>query len=635
MVAFIADASRLDRVSRAAAAETRAQLGRHNGGKEMPTTFTLIDLAGSIALLLLGTQMAQTGMQRAFAVGLEPFLLRSRDRCHAFLAGMGVTAVLQSSTATGSMAAGLATRSADLVPALAVLLGANIGATLVVQVLLFDFAAVSPALILVGVLMFRKTSNTRAHDLGRAFIGLGLMLLALHELLDLMTDYEDAPSLRMMLGAATAVPLVDVMLAASLTWAGGANLAAVLLIASLGAKNVVPPDTAFALVLGANLGTAIKPVLDCTCAQDAIANRLPIGNLLIVMTGVVLALAALGPIGRFMVTIEPDNGRVVADFHTLFNGVVAIVFLPLLVPYANFLGRLIPALIKVAGPSVWLDGDPGRIAVQRESYDRAIPSGLRLKGDPAELLVSAGPGPAVCTRVHSGEGRQRNDAAGGDESNGYAPLGSLDKGRSANLPDKAIGSIWLTLEDLRIVRYVEPVAGERQSVLVTCVQGMARLDEGYLCVRGDPCTKGRKVSVTFIRRDVEDKDYQGLREWQDTLGITFSDVPVGTARLGYNPADDEMQEPGQWWAVLHVAASGMHGLVEGIEGAQLTEVRLALTLKNLYSFRPDIGDGRNDACLFLGRDCRKTSDLPEVATGYVTHLTFDLARIKLGAPDDR
>jgi phosphate:Na+ symporter len=228
----------------------------------MITTVTLIDLAGSIALLLLGTQMVQTGMQRAFGAGLRSLLGRTlRGRLRAFLAGMGVTAVLQSTTATGLMTAGFAAEGlVDLVPTLAVMLGANVGATLIVQVLSFDAVAVSPALsltlspalILVGALMFRKVSNTRAHDLGRMFIGLGLMLLALHQLLALMTDYEDAPSLRMLLGDASTVPLVDVLLAAGLTWAADSNVAAVLLIASLCAQNVVPPDTAFALVLGAN-----------------------------------------------------------------------------------------------------------------------------------------------------------------------------------------------------------------------------------------------------------------------------------------------------------------------------------------------------------------------------------------------
>ena len=104
------------------------------------------------------------------------------------LAGLGVTAILQSSTATGLMAAGFVSGGLiDLAPALAVMLGANIGTTLIVQVLSFDVSAVTPVLILIGVLMFRRGANPQTHDLGRAFIGLGLTLLALHQLLELMT----------------------------------------------------------------------------------------------------------------------------------------------------------------------------------------------------------------------------------------------------------------------------------------------------------------------------------------------------------------------------------------------------------------------------------------------------------------
>lgn len=549
---------------------------------------------------------------------------------------MGVTAVLQSGTATGSMAAGLATANAGLVPALAVMLGANVGATLVVQVLLFDVAAVSPALILVGALMFRKTSNTRAHHLGRAFIGIGLMLLALHELLDLMTDYEDAPSLRMMLGAATAVPLVDVLLAASLTWAADSNVASVLLIASLGAKNVVPPDTAFALVLGANLGTAIKPMLDWTAFDDAVSKRLPVGNLLIVVAGVALALAALGPIGRFMVIAEPDNGRVVADFHTLFNAVLAAIFLPLLVSYENLLGRLMPALIKFAEPGGLFHGDQAHIASEQDRDGRAMPAGLRLGADPGELLVGA------CPRLRvSAEPRRAGDRPLG------APIQDATRARTvtdvrervecdsasshgALMRYKAAGSIWLALEDMRIVRHVEPVEGARQSVLATYIEGTARLEDGYLCERGKSWTKDRLVSVTFVCREVNDEDYRGLREWQDALGATFSDVPVGTAKLGYNAPDDEMQQPGRWWARVHIPAISMHGLMEGIEAVQLTNVRLALMLKNLYSITPEVADERNDACVFLGPDRIEVTALPEVATGYVTYLSFELAGIKLG-----
>jgi phosphate:Na+ symporter len=141
----------------------------------MDTTLTLIDLAGSVALLLWGVHMVQTGIQRAFGPHLRRFLGRAlRDRFSAFLAGLGITAVLQSSTATGLMVTGLAAGGlVDLMPALAVMLGANVGTTLIVQVLSFDIGRVAPLFVLIGVILFRRSPASRTRDLGRVAIGSG------------------------------------------------------------------------------------------------------------------------------------------------------------------------------------------------------------------------------------------------------------------------------------------------------------------------------------------------------------------------------------------------------------------------------------------------------------------------------
>src|SRR5690606_26052883 len=102
------------------------------------------------------------------------------NRIKAFLTGLGITALLQSSTATGFMITSFAAGGfVALVPALAVMLGANVGTTLIVQVLSFDFSFAAPLLVLTGVVMFRRGQASRTHDLGRVAIGLGLMLFAL------------------------------------------------------------------------------------------------------------------------------------------------------------------------------------------------------------------------------------------------------------------------------------------------------------------------------------------------------------------------------------------------------------------------------------------------------------------------
>lgn len=352
---------------------------------------TLIDLAGAIALLLWGTHMVQTGILRTFGLKLRSVLGTAlRNRTRAFLAGIGVTAVLQSSTATGLMVAGFAAGGVvELVPALAVMLGANVGTTLIVQILSFNVVAISPAMILVGVLMFRRDTSPQTHDLGRVFIGLGLMLLALHQLLEMMTPYEDVPNLRILLGAITAQPVVAVFFAAGVTWAVHSSVAVVLLVMSLASKGIVAPDIAFALILGANLGTAINPVLEGASGNDPIAKRLPLGNLFNRLVGVGLALLFLPTFVRFLMTIEPDASRAVAVFHTLFNLILALIFLPLLKPYAALLRRWLPARVDPADPSRALYLDPAAREMPIVALGAAAREALRLADVLEKMLQGA------------------------------------------------------------------------------------------------------------------------------------------------------------------------------------------------------------------------------------------------------
>ncbi|MBV9734467.1 MAG: Na/Pi cotransporter family protein [Acidisphaera sp.] len=320
----------------------------------MDATLTLVDLAGAVALLLWGVHMVQSGVQRAFGPNLRRLLGTALGgRARAFLAGLGVTAVLQSSTATGLMVASFCAGGlVDLTPALAAMLGANVGSTLIVQALSFDVSSLAMLLVLTGVVMFRRGGATRTRDLGRVGIGLGLMLLALHLLLGLITPYADVPSLRLLLGALATQPVMDVLLAAVLTWAAHSSVAVVLLVMSFCAKGVIPPDAAFAMVLGANLGTAVNPVLEAASGEDPVSRRLPLGNLLNRAFGAALALASLPWLGRLLVRLEPDPARVVADFHTAFNLVIAALFLPFLPAFASLLRRLLPGRVTAADPGL-------------------------------------------------------------------------------------------------------------------------------------------------------------------------------------------------------------------------------------------------------------------------------------------
>ena len=316
-------------------------------------TLVLLDLMGGVALLLWGLHMVQSGIMRAFGPDLRRLLSRTlRNRFAAFGAGLGLTALLQSSTATGLMTASFAAEGAvGLVPALAIMLGANVGTTLIVQVLSFNIAAVAPVLFVVGLVAFRAGARSRIKDLGRVAIGLGLMLLALHILIDGLAPAEDAPAVRALLRSITADPVLCIVIAAALTWAAHSSVATVLLIMSLAYSNFLTPAAAMALVLGANLGSAINPLFEGGRRNDPASYRLPAGNLLNRLAGVVLVTPFLPTLAATFPAIQPDMAKMTALFHIAFNLALAAIFIPLLDPLGWLLRKMFTARAPADDPS--------------------------------------------------------------------------------------------------------------------------------------------------------------------------------------------------------------------------------------------------------------------------------------------
>jgi phosphate:Na+ symporter len=321
----------------------------------MSGTLILLQLGGYVGLLLWGTHMVTTGVERGYGAELRLWLGRSlsrpgrRARIYAVIAGLAVTAVLQSSTATGLMATSFAATGAiDLAPALAVMLGANLGSTLIAQVLAFDIAAVAPVLVLIGLVAFRSSGNGQVKNLGRVGIGLGLMLLALGSLVHTLAPVETAPVLRAVLRSVIGEPVLALLIAGILTWACHSSVAVVLLISSLAASGVLAPATSLALVLGANLGGTLPPLVEAGSPQ---MRRLPLGNFLVRTLGCVVALPFLPAIATLAEHVTPTPARVVVNFHTAFNLVLALIFLPLTDRLAVMLLRLYPDPARPADPA--------------------------------------------------------------------------------------------------------------------------------------------------------------------------------------------------------------------------------------------------------------------------------------------
>ncbi|MEO8757271.1 MAG: Na/Pi cotransporter family protein [Devosia sp.] len=374
----------------------------------MDFTLAVLGLLGAIALFLWGTHMAQTGVQRALGPRLRRVLgLTLSNRVKAFFAGIGLTLLLQSSTATGLMAASFtAIGMVDLLPAMAVMLGANVGTALIVQVLAFDVAIVSPILVLCGFLMFRRSANSVVHDLGRALIGLGLMLLALHQMLGILAAVENATEFRAAIGIVAAVPALGFILAALAAWGVHSSVAIVLLIISLATNGALPLDVAFIAVLGANLGTAINPLLEAGAATPE-ARRLPLGNLVNRVAGIAVALLVVGPLAKAVGPLLAP-AHAVAIFHLGFNLVLALVMLPLLQPGQKLLKRILPAQPS-ANPAAPLYLDRSARETPLIALGGAAREALRLADVLEQMLHGARDALAKSDRRLIEETRSRDD----------------------------------------------------------------------------------------------------------------------------------------------------------------------------------------------------------------------------------
>jgi len=310
----------------------------------------LLNLLAAISLLVWGTHIVRTGVLRAFGEDLRRVLDRSfRNRFSAMLAGIGVTSMVQSSTATCLIVASfvgkeLVTTSA----ALAVMLGADVGSSMMAVVFSFDLSWLSPLLILVGVVTFTTRQDTGVGRVGRILIGLGLITLALQLIVAATRPLTESAAVRALLVALPNEVMLDILVGTLLTVLSYSSLAMVLLTATLAASGLLPATVALGLVLGANLGSGLLAMLATGRASPQV-RRLPVGNFVFKAVGVVLA-APLLPYAHVLLQQHLDTvHQQVVFFHLGFNIALALVFIGLIGAVAWAVNRMLPAPSLDAG----------------------------------------------------------------------------------------------------------------------------------------------------------------------------------------------------------------------------------------------------------------------------------------------
>lgn len=303
----------------------------------------LLNLLAAIALLVWGTHLVRTGILRVFGANLRHVLARSiSNRFTAALSGLGVTALVQSSTATALIVSSFVGQGLIALPlALAVMLGADIGTSLMAVLFSFDLSWLSPLLIFTGVVLFISRQSTSVGRFGRVLIGLGLMLLALRLVTESTEILVRAPAIKALLASLASDILLEITVGAALAVISYSSLAIVLLTAALAASGVIPLDVALGLVLGANLGSGLLAVM--TTAKSTVETRqVPIGNLMFKALGVLIAAPFVGLYLRFVRPYLGEPATVVVLFHLSFNLAVGVVFINLTGMVGAWVSRLLP-----------------------------------------------------------------------------------------------------------------------------------------------------------------------------------------------------------------------------------------------------------------------------------------------------
>jgi phosphate:Na+ symporter len=348
---------------------------------------TVLNVLGSVTLLLWGVRMVRTGLTRAFGAALRRAIAAcSRNRFTAFLGGIAITGLLQSSTATSLLVSSFAGRG--LIPlsiAFAIMLGADIGTTIAAQILSFDLGWVSPLLIGTGVITFLSSESDKPRHLGRVAIGLGLMLLSL-KLLALATQpLRNAPAFMALLQGLQDEYVIAVVVGTLATWFVHSSLSTVLLVMSFAGSGLIEPRLALALVIGANIGGALAPYM-AQSGADVEARRVPLANL---MTRAVVGIALLpflGPIVEGLSMIDASATRLPVNFHTAYNIAASLIFLPLVDVVAWACRRLLPAKPVVDDPGKPRHLDPNVLDSPAEALGCALRETLNLGDRVADML---------------------------------------------------------------------------------------------------------------------------------------------------------------------------------------------------------------------------------------------------------
>ena len=295
----------------------------------------LLELAGATILLLFAVRMVRTGVERAFGASFRRLVTGSDARFRATFAGVALAAIMQSSVAVAMLIAGFAsagTLSFQL--GLPAMLGADLGSALVIQFLSMETSWLAPLLLVTGGLMFLKSQSALAKQIGRALLGVALILIALELMRATVTPIRDSAFLPQISALLERDFITAFLVGAVLTFIMHSSVAAVLMFVTMVAIGALPLMVGISLMLGANLGSSLLP-LWMTRAMPPAARQVPVMNAILRGTAAVIMVVVVNRSPLIELLPDAGAGQTVILGHVLFNALLLLA-----VPFSGLLGTI-------------------------------------------------------------------------------------------------------------------------------------------------------------------------------------------------------------------------------------------------------------------------------------------------------
>ena len=313
-------------------------------------------LLGGLAVFIYGMNMMSECLQKAAGEKMKKILsLLTRNPVMGALAGMLVTAVLQSSSATTVMAIGFVSAGLMTLPqAISIIFGANIGTTMTAQLIAFKLSDYIYAIIFIGFIVYFISKSERVKNIGMTIFAFGLLFLGIETMGTVMKPLASSPVFTELIGKVADIPILGVAVGALMTLVVQSSSATIAVLQNFAAQpgadgvtSIIGLAGAIPILFGDNIGTTITALL-ASIGQPKDAKRTALAHCIFNISGCFLFIWFVKPLVAFIQYISPKGpeieviSRQIANTHTFFNLVMTLIWVPLVGVMVKIVMRLIP-----------------------------------------------------------------------------------------------------------------------------------------------------------------------------------------------------------------------------------------------------------------------------------------------------